>query len=117
MNTTGVVAGVFGSLVGMGGAFVMIPAMTGVLKFSQHQAHGPSSKVDPFMYKVDRNRSVYEGSSDLSLVFSIHACINADHHPIPCAPHTQARAWRRWWRRGAAGPFPTRRPRGQWTGR
>jgi len=24
----------------MGGAFVMIPAMTGILKFSQHQAHG-----------------------------------------------------------------------------
>lgn len=37
---TGVAAGMFGSLVGMGGAFVMIPAMTGVLKFSQHQAHG-----------------------------------------------------------------------------
>ena len=30
----------FGALVGMGGAFVMIPAMTGILKFSQHQAHG-----------------------------------------------------------------------------
>ncbi|EKU20977.1 hypothetical protein NGA_0076700, partial [Nannochloropsis gaditana CCMP526] len=35
----GVVAGVFGSLVGMGGAFVLIPALTGLLKFSQHQAH------------------------------------------------------------------------------
>ena len=36
----GFAAGTFGSLVGMGGAFVMIPAMTGILKFSQHQAHG-----------------------------------------------------------------------------
>lgn len=40
MASTGVVAGVFGSLVGMGGAFVLIPALTGLLKFSQHQAHG-----------------------------------------------------------------------------
>lgn len=37
---SGVGAGVFGSLVGLGGAFVMIPALTGVLKASQHQAHG-----------------------------------------------------------------------------
>lgn len=36
----GVVAGIFGSLVGMGGAFVMIPALTAFLRASQHQAHG-----------------------------------------------------------------------------
>jgi uncharacterized protein len=40
-------AGVFGSLVGMGGAFVMIPAMTGILKLSQHQAHGEPRQLSP----------------------------------------------------------------------
>lgn len=46
---SGVGAGVFGSLVGLGGAFVMIPALTGVLKASQHQAHGkqPPSSTPP----------------------------------------------------------------------
>lgn len=56
--TTGVAAGVFGSLVGMGGAFVMIPAMTGVLKFSQHQAHG--TWICGFMYMcVGGSNGVY----------------------------------------------------------
>lgn len=35
-------AGGLGSLVGMGGGFVMVPAMTAVLKLTQHQAHGTS---------------------------------------------------------------------------
>ena len=40
----GSVAGVLGSLAGMGGGFVMIPLMTSsaLLKLSQHQAHGTS---------------------------------------------------------------------------
>lgn len=29
-----------GSLVGMGGAFVLIPGLTGIMQLSQHQAHG-----------------------------------------------------------------------------
>ena len=39
----GTLAGVCGSLVGMGGGFVMIPLMTSsLLRLSQHQAHGTS---------------------------------------------------------------------------
>ena len=39
----GALAGVCGSLVGMGGGFVMIPLMTSsLLRLSQHQAHGTS---------------------------------------------------------------------------
>lgn len=48
----GSLAGVCGSLVGLGGGFVMIPMMTSFLRLSQHQAHGTSlfavtSKCDP----------------------------------------------------------------------
>ena len=38
----GLVAGIFGGLVGLGGGVVMIPLMTGFLKLSQHKAHGTS---------------------------------------------------------------------------
>ena len=35
-------AGFCGSLVGLGGGFVIIPALTGLVRFTQHQAHGTS---------------------------------------------------------------------------
>ncbi len=38
----GVLAGFFGGLVGLGGGVVMIPLMVGLLKLTQHQAHGTS---------------------------------------------------------------------------
>lgn len=38
----GLVAGFFGGLVGLGGGLIMIPLMVGILKLSQHQAHGTS---------------------------------------------------------------------------
>lgn len=38
----GLAAGFFGGLVGLGGGVVMIPLMVGVLKMTQHQAHGTS---------------------------------------------------------------------------
>lgn len=38
----GLSAGFFGGLVGLGGGLIMIPLMIGVLKLSQHQAHGTS---------------------------------------------------------------------------
>ena len=38
----GIVAGMFGGLVGLGGGVIMIPLMVGVLKLTQHQAHGTS---------------------------------------------------------------------------
>jgi uncharacterized membrane protein YfcA len=38
----GFLAGCFGGLVGLGGGVVMVPLMTGLLKLTQHQAHGTS---------------------------------------------------------------------------
>lgn len=38
----GLIAGLFGGLVGLGGGVVMIPLMVGVLKMGQHKAHGTS---------------------------------------------------------------------------
>jgi hypothetical protein len=38
----GLLAGIFGGLVGLGGGVVMIPLMTGILKLDQHKAHGTS---------------------------------------------------------------------------
>ena len=77
MNTTGVAAGVFGSLVGMGGAFVMIPAMTGVLKFSQHQAHGPSSKFVRFIHLYMKSIKIeaYTKAARVLSRVSTYACM------------------------------------------
>jgi uncharacterized membrane protein YfcA len=38
----GLTAGIFGGLAGLGGGLIMIPLMVGVLKLSQHKAHGTS---------------------------------------------------------------------------
>jgi hypothetical protein len=38
----GLFAGIFGGLVGLGGGVIMIPFMVGVLKLTQHKAHGTS---------------------------------------------------------------------------
>lgn len=38
----GLVAGLFGGLVGLGGGVIMIPLMVRFFKFNQHQAHGTS---------------------------------------------------------------------------
>ena len=38
----GLLAGIFGGLVGLGGGVIMIPLMVRFFKFSQHQAHGTS---------------------------------------------------------------------------
>lgn len=38
----GIAAGFFGGLVGLGGGVVMIPLMVGIVKLTQHQAHGTS---------------------------------------------------------------------------
>ncbi|MDH4163872.1 MAG: sulfite exporter TauE/SafE family protein [Nitrospirota bacterium] len=39
---TGLLAGMFGGLVGLGGGVIMIPLMVSVLKLTQHEAHGTS---------------------------------------------------------------------------
>ncbi|MFN4071118.1 MAG: TSUP family transporter, partial [Thermus caldifontis] len=38
----GLLGGAFGGLVGLGGGTVMIPLMVGILRLSQHKAHGTS---------------------------------------------------------------------------
>ena len=38
----GVIAGIFGGLVGLGGGVIMIPLMVWGFGFNQHQAHGTS---------------------------------------------------------------------------
>ncbi len=38
----GLAAGLFGGLLGLGGGAIMIPLMVGVMKMSQHKAHGTS---------------------------------------------------------------------------
>jgi uncharacterized membrane protein YfcA len=38
----GLIAGILGGLVGVGGGVIMIPLMTEVLRFRQHEAHGTS---------------------------------------------------------------------------
>src|SRR5512141_2062371 len=38
----GLVAGLFGGLVGLGGGVIMIPLMVRFFRFNQHQAHGTS---------------------------------------------------------------------------
>ena len=44
-GASGLVAGGFGSLVGLGGGFVVIPILTRFCGFTQHQAHGTSLTV------------------------------------------------------------------------
>src|SRR4030042_271979 len=39
---SGLLTGIFGGLGGIGGGLIMIPLMVGILKFSQHKAHGTS---------------------------------------------------------------------------
>lgn len=38
----GLMAGFFGGLIGVGGGIIMIPLMVGIIKLTQHQAHGTS---------------------------------------------------------------------------
>jgi len=38
----GLAAGTFGGLIGLGGGVIMVPLMIGILKLSQHRAHGTS---------------------------------------------------------------------------
>jgi len=39
---TGLLAGLFGGILGIGGGAIMIPLMVGIMKMGQHQAHGTS---------------------------------------------------------------------------
>jgi len=62
----GLVAGIFGGLVGLGGGVVMIPLMVGVLKLTQHQAHGTSLVALVFTGIAGAITYAMKGSVDLT---------------------------------------------------
>jgi uncharacterized protein len=62
----GLVAGIFGGLVGLGGGVVMIPLMVGVLKMTQHQAHGTSLVALVFTGIAGAITYAIKGSVDLT---------------------------------------------------
>ncbi len=61
----GLVAGIFGGLVGLGGGVVMIPLMVDFLKISQHRAHGTSLVAIVFTGVSGAAIYYYHGSVDL----------------------------------------------------
>src|SRR5512147_2059236 len=62
----GIVAGMFGGLVGLGGGVIMIPLMVGVLKLTQHQAHGTSLVALVFTGISGAATYALQGSMDLT---------------------------------------------------
>ncbi|HAA83933.1 MAG: Putative permease [Thermodesulfobacterium sp. 37_54] len=75
----GILAGCFGGLVGLGGGVVMIPLMVGVLKLSQHQAHGTSLWALVFTGLVGAITYGMHGEVDVvaSVIIAITAMITA----------------------------------------
>ncbi len=65
----GFLAGAFGGLVGLGGGTVMIPLMVGLLKFSQHKAHGTSLVAVFFTGLMGAIAYGLQGSLDLRAAF------------------------------------------------
>ncbi|GLV46981.1 UPF0721 transmembrane protein [Thermus sp. LT1-2-5] len=65
----GFLGGAFGGLVGLGGGTVMIPLMVGVLKLSQHKAHGTSLVAVFFTGLVGALTYGLQGSLDLKAAF------------------------------------------------
>ncbi len=61
----GIVAGIFGGLVGLGGGVIMIPLMVGIRKLSQHKAHGTSLVALVFTGLAGAVTYFLEGSVDI----------------------------------------------------
>ncbi len=61
----GLGAGLFGGLVGLGGGAIMIPAMVGILKLSQHEAHGTSLVALVFTGLAGAGTYALHGSVDV----------------------------------------------------
>ncbi|NLI14383.1 sulfite exporter TauE/SafE family protein [Pelotomaculum propionicicum] len=61
----GLAAGFFGGLFGLGGGVVMIPLMVGILKISQHKAHGTSLVALIFTGIVGTITYAFRGSVDI----------------------------------------------------
>ena len=75
----GILAGLFGGLLGIGGGFVMIPLMVGLLKDGQHRAHGTSLAAMVFVGIMGSVPYVVKGSVDLlaSVLIASTAMITA----------------------------------------
>src|SRR4030042_6739784 len=69
----GLCTGVFGGLVGIGGGLIMIPLMAGVLKFSQHKAHGTSLVALVFTGLSGAVTYAFNGSIDLTAAICLAA--------------------------------------------
>lgn len=61
----GLLAGIFGGLVGLGGGIVMIPLMVGVTRIGQHRAHGTSLVALVFTGLAGSVTYALKGSLDL----------------------------------------------------
>lgn len=62
----GLAAGLFGGLVGLGGGVIMIPLMVGILKLSQHKAHGTSLVALVFTGVAGAATYASKGSVDIT---------------------------------------------------
>jgi hypothetical protein len=62
----GLVAGIFGGLVGLGGGVIMIPLMVGIKKLTQHTAHGTSLVALVFTGLAGTAAYFLKGSVDLT---------------------------------------------------
>jgi len=69
----GLSAGFFGGLVGLGGGLIMIPLMVGVLKLSQHKAHGTSLVALVFTGLSGAVTYALNGSIDLTAAICLAA--------------------------------------------
>ena len=75
----GLIAGIFGGLVGLGGGVIMIPLMVGALKLSQHRAHGTSLVALVFTGISGAVTYALKGSVDMmaSLLLAVPAIVTA----------------------------------------
>lgn len=62
---TGLLAGLFGGLLGIGGGAIMIPLMVGFMNVKQHQAHGTSLAAMIFLGTTGAITYTMRGSVDL----------------------------------------------------
>jgi len=75
----GLVAGIFGGLVGLGGGVIMIPLMVGLKKLTQHKAHGTSLVALVFTGIAGAATYFLQGSVDMmaALFLAITAIFTA----------------------------------------
>jgi uncharacterized protein len=75
----GLVAGIFGGLVGLGGGVIMIPLMVGLKKLTQHKAHGTSLVALVFTGIAGAATYFLQGSVDMmaALLLAITAIFTA----------------------------------------